>query len=76
MGIPANFTINFSYSKRKMINPTTEYENTNDYRGSLQYSYSPMIKGFKPFSFIQSKNKNMKFLKDWELHWLPNTSVS
>ena len=69
---PANFTINFSYSKRKMINPTTEYENTNDYRGSLQYSYSPMIKGFKPFSFIQSKNKNMKFLKDWELHWLPN----
>lgn len=73
---PANFTFNFSFNKQSKVDPTTEYENTNDYRGSLQYSYSPMIKGLKPFSsLIKSKNKNLKFIKDWELNYLP-TSIS
>lgn len=70
---PGNFTFNFSFNKQHRNNPTTEYENTNDYRGSLAYNYSPMIKGFKPFSWIKSKNKNLKFFKDWEINWLPNT---
>ncbi len=69
---PANFTVNFSFSKQNKQDPTTEYEYTNDYRGSFQYSYSPMIKGLKPFKFIKSKNKNLKFVKEWELQWLPN----
>lgn len=70
---PANFTINFSFNKQHKNDPTTEYENTNDYRGSLAYNYSPMIKGLKPFSFLKSKNKNLKFFKDWELNYLPNS---
>lgn len=69
---PANFTINFSFSKQHKNDPTIEYEYTNDYRGSLQYSYSPMIKALKPFASVKSKNKNMKFVQDWELQWLPN----
>ncbi len=69
---PANFTLNYSFSKQTKNSPTVEYEYTNDYRGSLQYSYSPYIKGWKPFSGIKSKSKNMKFLKDWELQWFPN----
>ena len=70
---PGNFTFNFSFNKQSKNNPTTEYENTNDYRGSLAYNYSPMIKGLKPFSFIKSKNKNLKFFKYWEFNYLPNT---
>lgn len=70
---PANFTLNFSFSKQAKMDPTTEYEYTNDYRGSFQYSYSPYVKGLKPWSWIKSKNKNLKFLKDWELNYLPNT---
>ncbi len=69
---PANFTLNFSFTKQSKSDPTTEYENTNDYRGSLAYSYSPFIKPFKPFKNIKGKGKNAKFLKDWELQWLPN----
>lgn len=69
---PANFSFNFSFSKQSRQDPTTEYENTNDYRGSLQYSYSPYIKPLKPFGFIKSKNRNLKFVKDWEIQWLPN----
>ena len=69
---PANFTINFSFNKQSKTDPTTEYENTNDYRGSLQYSYTPYLKGVKPFSFIKSKSKHMKFFKEWEFNYLPS----
>ena len=58
--------------KTEQNDPTTEYENTNDYRGSLAYSYSPFIKPFKPFGKVKGKGKNARFLRDWELQWLPN----
>ena len=70
---PSNLTGNFSFTKQAKNDPTTEYENTNDYRGSLSYSYSPFIKPLKPFNGIKSKDKNLKFMKDWELQWLPNS---
>lgn len=70
---PANFTLNFSFNRQHKNDPTTEYENTNDYRGSFQYTYSPMIKKWKPFKAVKSKSKHLKFFKDWEFNWLPNT---
>lgn len=72
---PANFTLNFSFNKQSNSDPTTEYENTNDYRGSLQYSYTPYNKGVRPFAFIKSKSKNLKFIKEWEFNYLP-TNIS
>ncbi len=70
---PANFTFNFSFNKSSKSDPTAEYENLNDYRGSFQYSYTPYIKGLKPFGAIKSKSRNMKFLRDWTFNWLPNS---
>lgn len=70
---PANFQLSFSFNRQKNIDPNTEYENTNDYRGSFQYSYSPMIKDWKPFSKIKGKSKGAKFLKDWGLRWIFNS---
>ena len=69
---PANFTVNFSFNKQAKNDPTTEYENTNDYRGSFAYNYTPYFKPFKPFKNLKGKSKNARFLKDWELAWLPN----
>ena len=69
---PANFTLTFSYNKQRNLDPVTEYENTNDYRGSFQYSYSPYIKPLKPFSWIKGKSKTAKFFHDWELNWMFN----
>ena len=70
---PANFSFSYSFNKQHLNDPENEYENTNDYRGSMQYSWTPYAKPFKPFSyFIDEKNKPMKFFRDWELHWLPN----
>ena len=67
---PANFTLTFSYNKQKNLDPVTEYENTYDYRGSFQYSYTPYFKPLKPFGWIKGKGKTAKFFKDWELNWL------
>ena len=75
---PSNFSFSYSFNKQHLNDPNNVYENTNDYRGSMQYSWTPYIKPFKPFSyFIDDKNKSMKFLNEWELRWLPtNLSFS
>ncbi|MDE6010037.1 MAG: cell surface protein SprA, partial [Muribaculaceae bacterium] len=69
---PSNFTLAFSFNKQRNFDPTTEYEYTNDYRGSFQYSYSPMIRPLKPFAGLKSDSKNAKFLKEWQINWLFN----
>ncbi|MDE6294431.1 MAG: cell surface protein SprA, partial [Muribaculaceae bacterium] len=69
---PANFQLAFSYNKQRNYDPTTEYEITDDYRGSFQYTYSPMIKPLKPFGWVKGKSKSAKFLKDWSINWLFN----
>ncbi len=69
---PANFQLSFSYSKQRNVDPTTQYENTNDYRGSFQYSYSPGVKPLRPFYALKGKNRTVKFLKEWEINWLFN----
>lgn len=68
---PANFTGSFSFARQSKTNPTTEYENISDYRGILQYAYSPLVAALRPMSFIKSKNRNLRFLREWEFNWLP-----
>ncbi len=70
---PANLTLNFSFSKQHQNDPTTEYQNTNDYRGSLQYNWTPFKRSVKPFQkLIDPKKKKLKFIRDWELGYLFN----
>lgn len=69
---PANFQLSFSFNKQKNVDPNTEYQNTYDYRGSFQYSYSPYIKPIKPFSFLKGKSKTAKYFKDWGINWMFN----
>lgn len=69
---PANFTFSYSFNKQHTSDPNNVYENTNDYRGSFQYSWTPYSKPFMPFKrMINEKHKHMKFLREWEFHWLP-----
>jgi len=69
---PGNFTFSYSSNKQHLSDPDNNYENTNDYRGSMQYSWTPYAKPFKPFNkMIDAKNKNMKFFREWEFNWLP-----
>ncbi len=68
---PANFTFSYSSTKTHLNDPNNTYENTNDYRGSLQYNWAPYVKPLKPFGWIDEKKKTWKFLRDWEFRWLP-----
>ena len=67
---PANFQASFSFNKQTNMDPTTEYEYINDYKGSFQYTYNPAFKGWKPFKGLKGKGKTAKFFKDWELNWI------
>lgn len=69
---PANFQLSFSFNRQKFYDPNTEYQYTNDYRGSFQYSYSPIVKPITPFSRLKGKSKTAKFFKEWGINWLPN----
>lgn len=69
---PSNFTFSYSFNKQHTSNPDNVYENTNDYRGSVQYNWTPYAKPFTPFKrMVSSKSKHLKFLREWEFHWLP-----
>lgn len=71
---PANFTFNFSFSKQHFNDPTTEYQNTNDYRGSIQYAWNPFKRSVKPFrNMVDPKKKSLKFFRDWEFGFLFNS---
>lgn len=70
----ANFSFSYSFNKQHTSDPDNVYENTNDYRGSFNYSWTPYAKPFTPFKrMINAKNKHMKFFREWELHWLPSS---
>lgn len=72
---PANFTANFSFNKQSRHNPTTEYENINDYRGSLVYQYNSGFEPVRPFARLVGDRRHAGFLRDWELNWFP-TSIA
>lgn len=70
---PANFTLNYSFNKQSRSNPTTDHEYTNDYRGSFQYAYTPFVRPLKPFARMKSRSRHTRFLREWELNWLPSS---
>ncbi len=68
---PANFSFSYSHSHRHTSGETTVYENEDNWRGSLNYSYTPVYKTFEPFKKIKSKSKWYDILKRFGLNWLP-----
>ncbi|MDO5569920.1 MAG: cell surface protein SprA [Bacteroidales bacterium] len=70
---PSNFNLGYAFTKTDTHNPTTEYENQIDQRGNFGYSYSPFIKPWAPFSFIESKSAHLKFFKEFSINPLPNS---
>ena len=68
---PANFSFSYSHSHRHTSGETTVYENEDNWRGSINYSYTPVYKTFEPFKKIKSKSKWYDILKRFGLNWLP-----
>ncbi len=69
---PANFSVSYSHSHRNTSGETTVYENEDQWRGSLAYSWTPVFKAWEPFKkSIKSKSKYYDILKRFGLNWLP-----
>ena len=69
---PANFTFSYSHSHRYTSGETTVYEKEDNWRGSMNYSWTPVYKPFEPFKkMIKSKSKWFEILKRFGLNWLP-----
>ena len=68
---PANFSFSYSHSHRHTSGETTVYENEDQWRGSLNYSWTPVYKAWEPFKKIKSKSKYYDILKRFGLNWLP-----
>lgn len=70
---PGNFSFSYSHSNRHTAGETTVFENENNWRGSLNYSYTPVYKAFEPFKKMKTKSKYAEILKRFGLNWLPQT---
>ena len=70
---PGNFSFSYSHSHRHNSGETTIYEDEHQWRGSLNYSYTPVFKPFEPFKKALAKNKSkwLEILKKFSLNYLP-----
>ena len=69
---PANFSFSYSHSHSYTSGETTVYEKEDNWRGALNYSYTPVYKPFEPFKkLIKSRSKLYDILKRFGLNWLP-----
>lgn len=70
---PANFSFSYSHSHRNTSGETTVYEHEHQWRGALNYSYSPVYKTWEPFRQLKGKSKWLNFPKALGLNYLPQS---
>lgn len=70
---PGNFTFSYSRSLRHNQGSTTAYENETDWRGAMSYNYAPVYRPWEPFKKMKSKSPWMRFIKEINLNWLPQS---
>ena len=69
---PANFSFSYSHNHSYSSGETTVYEREDNWRGALNYSYTPVYKPFEPFKkLIKNKSKWFDILKRFGLNWMP-----
>ena len=68
---PANFSITYSHQHQYTTGETTMYERKDNWRGALDYSWSPVYKAWEPFKRLKNKSKWLDILKRFGLNWLP-----
>ena len=70
---PANFSFSYSHSHRNTSGKTTVYEKEDQWRGALNYSYSPVYKTWEPFRQLKGKSKWLNFPKALGFNYLPQS---
>ncbi len=70
---PANFTFSYSHSHSHTTGETTVYENEDNWRGSLNYLWTPVYKAWEPFKKLKTKSKWADLPKSFAFNWLPQS---
>lgn len=68
---PANFSFSYSHSHTHTTGETTVYENEDNWRGAMNYSWSPVYRAWEPFRELKSKSKWTDIFKKMGINWLP-----
>ncbi len=67
----SNFSASYAITQIQKKDPIIQSDLTNDQRGSVDYSFSRNVKYFEPFKSVG--NKNLKFVKELNFNFLPNS---
>ncbi len=70
---PGNFTFGYSHSHSYSAGQTTVYEKDDRWRGSLNYTYTPVYKTWEPFGKMKGKSKWLNFPKALGINYLPQS---
>ena len=70
---PANFSFSYSHSHRYTSGETTIYEKEDQWRGSVNYNYTPVYKPYEPFKKLKGKSKWLNFPKAIGINYLPQS---
>ena len=70
---PGNFTFNYSHSSNSSEGETTVYEHEKNWRGGMNYAWSPNWKAWEPFKKMKSKSKWLDLLKAQNLSYAPQS---
>ena len=68
---PANFSFSYSHSHSHTSGETTVYENEDNWRGAINYNWSPVYRAWEPFKGIRSKSKWWDIFRKFGFNWLP-----
>ena len=68
---PANFSFTYSHQHQYTTGETTVYERKDNWRGAIDYSWTPIYKAWEPFKGLKNKSKWLDILKRFGLNWLP-----
>ena len=70
---PANFTFNYSHSRQTTEGQTTVYEHEMNWKGGMNYSWSPNWKAWEPFKNLKGKSKWLDIIKAQNLSFAPQS---
>ena len=70
---PANFSFSYSESVSDRSNSTIDYEHDDNWKASVDYSYSPGTEGWSPFATIPIEARWFSLIKDTRIGLLPQS---
>lgn len=68
-----NFSLTYAFNQERRRNPFIINDETNRYKGALDYQYATGMKPFQPFKKVVKNDKYFKWLTEMNLNPIPST---